>query len=129
MVYICAVQLNKQEPGVTLPLSAVDFHVLLVLARRTLHGYAILKAVETESGGAVSPEVGSLYRVLARLMAEGLVEETSAPASAPKVHRGRSRRYYRLTREGRALLKAEARRLASAVEIARNRAILPEGAL
>lgn len=112
----------------SLPLSAVDFHVLLVLAGKTLHGYAILKAVEAESRGTVSPEVGSLYRVLARLMTEGLVEETAAPASAPRVHRGRSRRYYRLTREGRALLKAEARRLASAVEIARNRAILPEGA-
>jgi DNA-binding PadR family transcriptional regulator len=106
----------------------VDFHVLLVLARRTLHGYAILKGIETESSGAVSPEVGSLYRVLARMMASGLVEETEAPASAPRVHRGRSRRYYRLTREGRALLKAEARRLASAVEILRSRAILPEGA-
>jgi DNA-binding PadR family transcriptional regulator len=110
------------------PLSAVDFHVLLVLARKTLHGYAILKAVESESRGAVSPEVGSLYRVLARLMAEGLVDETEAPASAPRVHRGRTRRYYRLTREGRALLKAEAMRLAHAVEIARDRALLPQGA-
>jgi DNA-binding PadR family transcriptional regulator len=106
----------------------VDFHVLLVLARKTLHGYAILKAVEAESDGAVSPEVGSLYRVLARLMSGGLVEETEAPASAPRATRGRSRRYYRLTREGRALLRAEAQRLATAVEIARDRAILPEGA-
>ena len=120
--------MHLNEAGSSLPLSAVDFHVLLVLAGGTLHGYAILKAVEAESDGLVSPEVGSLYRVLARLMAAGLVEETSAPASAPRVHRGRSRRYYRLTREGRALLKAEARRLASAVEIARIRAILPEGA-
>ena len=119
---------SRREALQSVPLSAVDFHVLLVLARKTLHGYAILKAVEAESEGAVSPEVGSLYRVLARLMAGGLVEETSAPAAAPRVHRGRSRRYYRLTREGRALLKAEARRLASAVEIARNRSILPEGA-
>ena len=120
--------LKERGAGQSVPLSAVDFHVLLVLAGGTLHGYAILKAVESESDGLVSPEVGSLYRVLARLMAAGLVEETSAPAAAPRVHRGRSRRYYRLTREGRALLKAEARRLASAVEIARIRAILPEGA-
>ncbi len=119
---------NTREAGQGVPLSAVDFHVLLVLAGGTLHGYAILKAVESESEGLVSPEVGSLYRVLARLMTAGFVEETPAPAVAPRVHRGRSRRYYRLTREGRALLKAEAKRLASAVEIARSRAILPEGA-
>lgn len=127
-MYICSMHLNDPGTPPGVPLSAVDFHVLLVLARRTLHGYAILKGIEAESGSAVSPEVGSLYRVLARMMADGLVEETEAPASAPRVHRGRSRRYYRLTREGRALLKAEARRLASVVEIARNRAILPEGA-
>ena len=121
-------QVNGGDPGPAPPLTALEFHVLLVLAKKTLHGYAMLKGIEEESAGAVSPEVGTLYRVLARMMASGLVEETEAPASAPRVHRGRSRRYYRLTREGRALLKAEARRLASAVEIARDRAILPEGA-
>ena len=44
-------------------LSATDFHVLLVLAERDLYGYALLQAVEAESGGAVSPDIGSLYRV------------------------------------------------------------------
>jgi DNA-binding PadR family transcriptional regulator len=121
-------QVNGGDPDPAPPLTALEFHILLVLAKKTLHGYAMLKGIEGESGGAVSPEVGTLYRVLARMMSSGLVEETSAPASAPRVHRGRSRRYYRLTREGRALLKAEARRLASAVEIARIRAILPHWA-
>jgi DNA-binding PadR family transcriptional regulator len=121
-------QVNGGDPVPAPPLTALEFHVLLVLAKKTLHGYAMLKGIEGESGGAVSPEVGTLYRVLARMMSSGLVEETSAPASAPRVHRGRSRRYYRLTREGRTLLKAEARRLASAVEIARIRAILPQWA-
>lgn len=110
-----------------LPLSALDFHVLLVLAGGTLYGYAILKAVEEESGGIVRPEIGSLYRVLARLMSMGLVEEATPPASAPEVHRGRSRRYYRLTREGRAALKAEAHRLENAIDLARRRALLPGG--
>ncbi|HIF21537.1 MAG TPA: hypothetical protein EYQ27_06405, partial [Gemmatimonadetes bacterium] len=38
------------------PLSATDFHVLMVLAEEDLYGYAIMKAVERESAGAVSPE-------------------------------------------------------------------------
>lgn len=110
-----------------LPFSPLDFHVLLVLAAGDLYGYAILKAVEEESGGVVRPEIGSLYRVLARLLSLELVEEVPPPKAAPEAHRGRSRRYYRLTREGRAALKAEALRLEGAVEIARRRALLAGG--
>jgi PadR family transcriptional regulator len=116
---------NEREGG--LPLSPLDFHVLLVLAAGTLYGYAIQKAVAAESGGVVRPEIGSLYRVLARLMSIGLVEEAPSPASAPAVHRGRSRRYYRLTRDGKAALEAEARRLDGALAIARERALLTGG--
>ena len=107
-------------------LSPTDFHVLLVLAGGDLYGYAILKAVEEESQGAVQPEIGSLYRVLGRLMALGLLAEVPAPAKAPDVHRGQPRRYYHLTRAGRAVLKTDAQRLEGALEIARERALLPE---
>ena len=107
-------------------LSATDFHVLLVLAAGDLYGYAILKAVETESAGAVSPEIGSLYRVLGRLMSSGLVAEVRAPAGAGEAHRGRARRYYRLTERGRRALQDDAWRLERALEIARDRALLPE---
>lgn len=43
---------RKAEParGVDAP-SATEFHVLLVLSRGALYGYAIMKAVEEESGG------------------------------------------------------------------------------
>ncbi len=108
-------------------LSPTDFHVLLVLAAGDLYGYAILKAVEEESQGAVRPEIGSLYRVLGRLMALGLLVEVPAPAKAPDVHRGQPRRYYHLTRVGRAVLKSDAHRLEGALELARERALLPEG--
>ena len=109
------------------PLSPTEFHVLLVLAGGDLYGYAILKAIEDESSGAVSPEIGSLYRVLGRLMSLGLVDEAPSPKSAPDNHRGRPRRYYRLTRDGREALKAEAQRLDDALAIARERSLLPEG--
>ena len=107
-------------------LSATDFHVLLVLAAGDLYGYAILKAVEEESAGAVRPEIGSLYRVLGRLMSSGLVTEAPVPRGGGETHRGRTRRYYRLTDRGRRALEEDACRLERALEIARDRALLPE---
>jgi PadR family transcriptional regulator PadR len=107
-----------------LPLSATEFHVLLVLTNGVLYGYAIMKAVEDESGGRISPEIGSLYRVLARLMGEGWVEETTAPAHGREAHPGRDRKYYRLTARGRAVARAEAARLREVVELARARDLL-----
>ncbi len=109
----------------TMALSPTDFHVLLVLAGGDLYGYAILNAVEEESKGAVQPEIGSLYRVLGRLMSAGLLEEVPAPAKAPDIHRGQPRRYYHLTRAGRASLKANTLRLERALALARERALLP----
>src|SRR5688572_30699997 len=93
------------------PMSALDFHVLLVLASEDLYGYAIMKAVEEHSRGAVCPEIGSLYRVLARLMSAGLVDELESSEEEEGAHRGRPRRYYRITRAGRASLDVEAQRL------------------
>jgi len=116
---------TRREPD--LPLSPTDFHVLLVLADRELYGYGILKAVEEESGGAVSPGTGSLYRILARLIDSGLVGETEAPADAPEVSPGRPRKYYRITARGREALAAEARRLGAALELARERVATVEG--
>jgi DNA-binding PadR family transcriptional regulator len=107
-----------------LPLGATDFHVLLVLSEGALYGYAIMKAVEAESGGRIAPEIGSLYRVLARLLAEGLVDETSTPAGAPEAHPGRDRKYYKLTARGRAVARAEAARMRELLELARARDLL-----
>jgi DNA-binding PadR family transcriptional regulator len=99
-------------------MSATDFHVLLVLASEDLYGYAIMKAVEAQSRGAVSPEIGSLYRVLARLMKAGLVVELDSPDPDAEPRRGQPRRYYRITPAGRSALRAEAERLRHAVSLA-----------
>jgi DNA-binding PadR family transcriptional regulator len=109
------------------PLSALDFHVLMVLAEGPSYGYAIMKAVAEHSGGAVSPEIGAMYRVLTRLVGEGWVEETVPPKGAKRGARGLPRRYYGLTRSGRAVARAEARRLARVVALAGERDLLPEG--
>jgi DNA-binding PadR family transcriptional regulator len=109
------------------PLGATEFHVLLVLSAGALYGYAIMKAVEEESGGRISPEIGSLYRVLARLLARGLVEEAALPADAAEPHPGRDRKYYRLTARGRVVAREEAMRLRELVDLARTRDLLAGG--
>ncbi len=106
-------------------MSPLDFHILLALADGPLYGYAIAEAVERESGGAFAPRAGSLYRVIARLETAGLVDETDPPST--ESHPGRERRYYALTRSGRAALGAEAARLKDAAAIARRRLGLAEG--
>lgn len=100
------------------PLKPSDFHILLCLTDRPRHGYEIMKAVERESDGRVHLEVGTLYRVLARLLSEGLIAEGGMD--------GR-RRNYRLTPAGRRTVEAEARRLAGLVQSLRERHLLPRG--
>lgn len=102
---MCPMNRPRRDPRSFLPLSAHDFHVLLLLAEAPLHGYGIVKASEGSPGPAL--ELGSLYRMLHRLKREGLVEETSVPQTGSQ----RKRRYYRTTALGRLVARAEVRRL------------------
>jgi PadR family transcriptional regulator, regulatory protein PadR len=101
-------------------MSGLEYHVLLSLAQGPLHGYAVKQRVETESDGGLTPQPGSLYRVLSRLMSSGLVAETEPPEPASP-HPGLARRYYTLTTAGRRALAAEARRLKGAATLAEKR--------
>jgi DNA-binding PadR family transcriptional regulator len=76
-----------------------------------------MKEVERESKGDVRLEIGSLYRLLARMLENGLIEEADGDER---------RRYYRISRVGRRVLKAEAERLVGLVELFRERKLLPE---
>jgi DNA-binding PadR family transcriptional regulator len=100
-----------------LPLKPADFHILLTLLDGPRHGYGIMKEVERESGGEVRLEIGSLYRLLGRLLNDGLLEMGEGD--------GR-RQYYSLSRLGRKVLKAEAQRLAGLVALVRSRKLLRE---
>jgi DNA-binding PadR family transcriptional regulator len=109
-----------------LGMSTLEYHVLLSLASGPRHGYAVKDAVARESGGAVEPRAGSMYRVIARLMTSGLVIETD-PDVEPEPHPGQPRRYYALTSTGRAALAAEARRLSRVAAMATRRLGAAEG--
>jgi PadR family transcriptional regulator, regulatory protein PadR len=99
-------------------LKTTEFYILLALADAPMHGYGIMKHVQRESGGDVRLEIGSLYRLLARLADQELIEEAEADDR---------RKYYRLTRLGRRALRAEAARMAGLMGIFRERNLLPEG--
>lgn len=76
--------------------------VLAILAEGDSYGYAILKRVGELSGGELEWTDGMLYPVLHRLERLGYVE-----ARWGKSETGRRRRYYRLTRKGRAQLEEQ----------------------
>ena len=110
--------MRYDDPLEFLPLSATDFQLLLSLMDGELHGYAIGKSVRQASDGRVRIGLGSLYRILARLLISGLVEE--AESEAETSGDGPTRRRYRLTALGQAVLRAEVSRLSDAVQLARS---------
>ena len=72
------------DPRDLLPLAPQDFHVLIALAEAPRHAYGLVKAVEALPDGGVRLEIGSLYRMLARLTTAGLIEDVEIDrASAP----------------------------------------------
>jgi DNA-binding PadR family transcriptional regulator len=104
------------------PLTPAMFHVLLALAGEDLHGYAILKEVELRTSGKVKLSTGTLYGIIKRLLADGLIiERRSRPAEANDDER---RRCYRLTTQGREVATAEAERMDELLSVARARNLL-----
>ncbi|HET9995443.1 MAG TPA: PadR family transcriptional regulator [Candidatus Acidoferrum sp.] len=104
------------------PLTPAMFHVLLALAGEDLHGYAILKEVELRTSGKVRLSTGTLYGIIKRMLADGLIVELrSRPAETEDDER---RRYYRLTPQGRQVAVAEAERMDEILSVARSRNLL-----
>ena len=99
-----------------LPLRPVEFHILLSLAAGERHGYGIIQDIESR-GEASVPDVGTMYRALARMLENGLIQEGARrPASDASDER---RNYYRITETGRRVATAEARRLEALTRAAR----------
>ena len=105
-----------------LPLPAATFQILLALVDEERHGYAIMKEVADRSDGAVRLGPGTLYGTLKRLLEAGLVEEGGERAD-PELEDER-RRYYRITKLGTAVARAEAQRLESLVRSARRKKLI-----
>jgi len=92
-----------------LPLHPEAFRILLVLRGKELHGYAIVKELERDPGrpGRVLP--ANLYRRIRTLSEQGLIQETEGLGEGER--EDERRRYFRVTRLGEAVARAEALRL------------------
>ncbi len=104
-----------------LPLKPADFHILMVLTEGALHGYGIMQQVADQSNGRVRLEVGSLYRLIARMTEEGLIVESKTSSGGSE-----RRRNYRTTRFGSQVAKLEAQRLEDVVRAARAHDLLTD---
>jgi DNA-binding PadR family transcriptional regulator len=108
------------DQELTPPLSDLAFHILLALGNGPLHGYAIGKDVEQQSGGRLDPTTGALYQALRRLTDQGLITSADGPGDADA-----RRNYFALTKQGRRAAATEARRLDGLVRAARQRNLYP----
>jgi DNA-binding PadR family transcriptional regulator len=106
-----------RDPVDLIPLTPALFHVLLSLADGDKHGYAILKEVESRTSGDVVLSTGTLYGIVKRLLADGLIREVASLSDE-------RRTAYRLTPFGRKVALAEAERLQALVKAARK--LLPD---
>jgi DNA-binding PadR family transcriptional regulator len=91
----------------------LDALVLAALRGRPAHGYAVIEELKRRSEGAFDLAEGTVYPVLHRLEADGLLSSSWSTVA------GRRRRVYRLTRRGETALakrEAEWRQFSAAVD-------------
>jgi len=100
-------------------LSPIAFHILLSLADADRHGIAVMEDVLQRTNGAMRLWPAMLYRNLHKLVAEGLIEEVSAPTPMAG-----SPRFFHITAAGKRACTAEARRLEAFVQAARDKRLL-----
>ena len=95
------------DPRHFLPLKPVDLELLFALADQDLHGYGLVQAISEHTDGLVVLDPGNLYRVVKRLLAEGLITEAGHAGEDAEARR----KYYRITPLGGRVLALELDRL------------------
>ena len=117
--------MTKRDTGVEnlLPLPPAVFHILIALGEGEKHGYAVMQEVSERTDGKVRMSPGTLYGSIRKMLDDGLIEELFRRAGQgtddPR------RRYYRVTKFGRAVAAAEAERLTSLLHHARLNGLVP----
>jgi DNA-binding PadR family transcriptional regulator len=117
---------KAHTPDELLPLTPAVFHILVALSEGERHGYAIMRQVAEDTDGSLQLGPGTLYGCLKRMLSARLIEESDERPD-PTLDDER-RRYYSITDFGVRTVRAEAKRLATAVTAARARRLLPKAA-
>ena len=81
---------------------SAELMILSLLEARARHGYEISKLIEARSDGVVSFNIASLYPLLYRLEKRGWIQGRWVEKAGQ-----RRRRYYKLTPDGKKVLKAQ----------------------
>jgi DNA-binding PadR family transcriptional regulator len=105
-----------------LPVPPAVFHILIALGDGDKHGYAVMQEVAERTEGKVRMSPGTLYGSMRKMLDEGLIEELFRRGAQADDDR---RRYYRVTKFGRAVAAAEAQRLTSLLHHARLNGLVP----
>ena len=108
-----------------LPLPAAVFHILIALGEGEKHGYAVMQDVAARTDGKVRMSPGTLYGSIRKMLDEGLIEELFRRGRDASPAADERRRYYKVTKFGRAVAAAEADRLAALLHHARLNGLVP----
>src|SRR5215813_9093443 len=81
---------------------SAELLILSLVEARPRHGYEISKLIESRSDGTLKFNIASLYPLLYRLEKRGWIKGRWIEKAGE-----RRRRYYRLTAEGKKILRAQ----------------------
>lgn len=104
---------SVSDPDQHLPLQPAVFQILVALADRERHGYAIMQDIATRTDDKFRLGPGTLYGSIKRMLELGFIEECDERPD-PQLDDER-RRYYRITKFGRRVAGAETERLSKLV--------------
>ena len=97
--------IQQQDVDETKPLTEPVLLILLSLANKPRHGYALMKDIELLSNGRVRLSTGTLYGALRRLLEDEWIVRFEQDDTS------REKQAYRMTAEGRRQLDSELDRM------------------
>jgi DNA-binding PadR family transcriptional regulator len=105
--------MKNLNPADYIPLPPSVFQILIALADRERHGYAIMQDIAARTDDKLRLSPGTLYGAIKRMLEQGFIEECDERPD-PNMDDER-RRYYRITKLGRRIAGAETERLSKLV--------------
>jgi DNA-binding PadR family transcriptional regulator len=76
------------------PKGLLRYYILHKIAEKPIHGYEIIRDIDSKTEGAWRPGAGSIYPILKKLVSEGLIKADPEPSNEA------TRRVYQITPKG-----------------------------